>query len=197
MILKGILFYLVVGGILGSLVFSIILFQRAMRVEKLPVYAEVQDFRLIDARGQEFRLKNLKGKVWVADFIFTTCSGICPVMTKNMAALSRSFSPIDSVEMVSVSVNPENDTPAVLAGFARRYHANTTKWHFLTGSREEITHLALESFKIGSVEEPIFHSNRFVLVDRTGKIRGYYDGTQTKNINALFKDIAALIKEKR
>ena len=194
---KGKLFYIVIAGICGFLIFSIFLFQRAIKVEKLLIYGKVNDFRLLDTQGREFTLKNLKGKVWVADFIFTTCGGICPLMTKNMAALHRSFLPIDSVEMVSVSVNPENDSPAVLAGFARKYHANPTKWHFLTGPREEIKQLAVKSFKVGSVEEPIFHSDRFVLVDQEERIRGYYDGTQQKSINALFKDIATLMKEKR
>ena len=194
---RGKLFYLVIGGIGGFLIFSVFFFQRAVQVERLPVYGQVSDFRLLDTQGREFTLKNLSGKVWVVDFIFTACSGICPVMTKNMAALHRSFLPIDSVEMVSVSVNPENDTPSVLAGFARKYHANPTQWHFLTGSREEITQLAVKSFKVGSVEDPLFHIDRFALVDQEGKIRGYYDGTQQKSINILFKDIATLIKEKR
>ena len=194
---KGKLFYLIIGGIGGFLIFSMFLFQRALKVEKLPVYGKVNNFRLLDTQAREFTLKNLRDKVWVADFMFTTCGGICPVMTKNMAALHRSFLPIDSVEMVSISVNPENDSPAVLAGFARKYHANPTKWHFLTGSREEIKQLAVKSFKVGSVDEPIFHSDRFVLVDREGNIRGYYEGTQQKSINTLFKDIAALIKERR
>lgn len=194
--LRGKFFYLLVVGISGFLIFSVVLFQGAFKVENLPVYGQVNDFRLLDTQGREFRLKDLRGKVWVVDFIFTTCGGICPMMTKNMAALYRSFLPIDSVEMVSISVNPENDTPAVLAAFARKYHADSTKWHFLTGVREEITRLAVESFKVGSLEEPIFHSDRFVLVDRQGRVRGYYDGTQPKSINTLFKNIAALIKEK-
>ncbi len=194
---RGKIFYLIVVGILGSLIFSVVLFQRALKVESLPVYGQVNSFQLLDTQGREFRLNNLKGKVWLVDFIFTTCGGICPVMTKNMAALYRSFLPIDSVEMVSVSVNPENDSPDILARFARKYHADTTKWHFLTGARDEIKRLAVESFKVGSLEEPIFHSDRFVLVDREGRIRGYYDGTQQKSIDTLFKDIAALIKERK
>lgn len=194
---RGRIFYLIAAGILGALIFSVVFFQRALKVESLPVYGQVNSFRLLDTQGREFTLKDLKGKVWLTDFIFTTCGGICPVMTKNMAALYRSFLTIDSVEMVSISVNPEHDSPDVLAAFARKYHADTTKWHFLTGERDEIKRLAVESFQVGSVEEPIFHSDRFVLVDRQGRIRGYYDGTQQKSINTLFKDIAALIKERK
>lgn len=194
---RGKIFYFIAAGILGSLIFSVFLFQRALRVEKLPVYGKVEDFRLMDTNGREFTLINLKNKVWVVDFIFTTCSGICPLMTKNLAALYRSFAPIEAVAMVSISVNPENDSPEVLANFARKYHADTDQWHFLTGSRKEIQELAVGSFKVRSVDEPIFHSDRFVLVDREGNIRGYYDGTEQKSINTLYKDIVALIKEKR
>ncbi|HLD69778.1 MAG TPA: SCO family protein [Candidatus Omnitrophota bacterium] len=194
---RGKLFYLVIAGILGALIFSVVLFQGALKVETLPIYGKVNDFRLLDTEGREFTLKDLKGKVWLADFIFTTCGGICPVMTKNMAALYRSFLSIDSVKMVSISVNPEHDSVDVLSAFARKYHANSSKWHFLTGERDEIKRLAVESFQVGSVDEPIFHSDRFILVDGEGRIRGYYDGTQQKSINILFKDIAALIKERK
>ena len=194
---RGKLFYLVIAGILGALIFSVVLFQGALKVETLPIYGKVNDFRLLDTEGREFTLKDLKGKVWLADFIFTTCGGICPVMTKNMAALYRSILSIDSVKMVSISVNPEHDSVDVLSAFARKYHANSSKWHFLTGERDEIKRLAVESFQVGSVDEPIFHSDRFILVDGEGRIRGYYDGTQQKSINILFKDIAALIKERK
>ena len=194
---RGKLFYLVIAGILGALIFSVVLFQGALKVETLPIYGKVNDFRLLDTEGREFTLKDLKGKVWLAYFIFTTCGGICPVMTKNMAALYRSFLSIDSVKMVSISVNPEHDSVDVLSAFARKYHANSSKWHFLTGERDEIKRLAVESFQVGSVDEPIFHSDRFILVDGEGRIRGYYDGTQQKSINILFKDIAALIKERK
>ena len=183
-------------GILGFLAFTISIFQRTLKVEPLPVYGKVSDFHLYDSSGREFSLKNLQNKIWVADFIFTTCGGICPVMTKNLAALHRSFLPLEGIEIVSISVNPENDTPQVLAKFAKKYNADTNKWHFLTGPRKEIKTLAVESFRLGSVDEPIFHSDRFVLVDARARIRGYYDGTQQKSLNALFKDMANLMKEK-
>ena len=183
-------------GILGFLAFTVFIFQRTLKVEPLLVYGKVSDFRLYDSAGREFSLKNLQNKIWVVDFVFTTCGGICPTMTKNLAALHRSFAPLENVEMVSISVNPENDTPQVLAKFAKKYNADTNKWHFLTGPREEIKRLAVESFKLGSVEEPIFHSDRFVLVDTLGRIRGYYEGTQQKSLNTVFKDMAKLMKEK-
>ncbi len=176
--------------------FFLVLLKQETNAKKLPILGEVSNFNLIDTQEKQFTLQKLKGKIWVVDFMFTTCGNICPMLTKNMAALHRSFFSVDSVEMISISVNPENDSPFVLREFAKRYHADTKKWHFLTGSRAEIQNLTVKSFKIGSWEDPIFHSDQFVLVDAKSRIRGYYAGTEQKKINTLFKDIAALMKEK-
>ena len=192
---KNVLYFFIFTGIVLFSAFTLLFFRQATQSKALPVLGQVADFHLYDTESREFGLTQLKGKVWVADFIFTTCSGICPVMTKNMAALHRSFLLVDGVEMVSITVNPENDSPGVLAAYAKRYHADLKKWHFLTGARAEIQKLAVHSFKIGSVKEPVFHSDRFVLVDRQGRIRGYYEGTEDKRIGGLFKDIVTVTKE--
>ena len=163
----------------------------------IPKMGRVADFKLINQDNEAFGLKDLKGKIWVADFIFSTCGGICPVMSKNMAQLNRSFALLsDEVAFVSFSVNPENDTPERLKEYAKRYQANNRIWEFLTGPREEIQRLAVYSFKVGSVEEMAMHSAYFVLVDRRANVRGYYEGTDKKRVEQLFKDIAALLKEK-
>ena len=194
--LRKIIYVLLGVGISLSIFFFLVLLGLETKTKKLPVLGEVSDFHLRDTNSNEFDLEKLKGKIWVVDFMFTTCGNICPMLTKNMAALHRSFDSVDQVEMVSVSVNPENDSPKVLAEFAKQYHADTKKWHFLTGSREEIQNLAVNSFKIGSVDNPVFHSDQFVLVDKHAKIRAYYTGTEQKKVNSLFKDIASLMKEK-
>jgi len=150
---------------------------------------------LTDAKGGLFSSDTLKGKVWVADFIFTTCQGPCPIMSKNMASLHRSYVLENDVRMVSFSVNPEYDSPIVLDKYAERYKANQDKWYFLTGDRSVLEKIIIEGFKVGSIEEPMFHSTRFVLVDKRGRIRGFYDGTKDAEIKNLFKDIAQLKKE--
>ena len=114
-----------------------------------------------------------------------------------MAQLHRSFVLTDDVQLVSISVNPENDTPEVLAVYANNQKADTRHWHFLTGGRNDIQCLAVGSFKIGSVDEPIFHSAKFVLVDRQARIRGYYDASQTEELSRLFRDVSRLIKERK
>ena len=132
----------------------------------------------------------------VLSIIFTTCGGICPLMTKNMTQLFRSYRMVNDVSFVSITVNPETDTPTVLMDYAKKFDANMDQWHFLTGSREAITDIAVHGFKLGSIEEPIFHSAKFVLVDRQLHIRGYYDGTENAELSKLFKDVATLLNER-
>lgn len=164
-------------------------------LDALPVLGQVSDFELTAATGQPFRADRLAGKVWVADFIFTSCAGICPVMTGEMAELHRVFEGEDRVEFVSISVDPETDTPEVLAEYGERYGADPERWHFLTGDIDYIHPLATKIFKIGSLDDPLIHSSRFVLVDGTGAIRGYYIGTDTEDVARLAGDIAELLLE--
>ena len=175
--------------------FTVYIFKKETQKIRLPVLGTVHDFLLYDTKAKEFQLKDLDNKIWIANFIFTTCGGICPIMSKNMAALHRSYFRENDIEVVSFTVNPENDSPEVLAQYAQKLNADTSKWHFLTGSRETITDLAVNSFKIGSVAEPIFHSGYFILIDKKAQIRGYYDGTEQEAVRKLFKDVAQLLKE--
>jgi len=176
--------------------YTVFLFSRKTEHQRLPVLGQVHNFNLFDEKGKEFSLANLQGDIWIANFFFTTCSGICPVMSKNMAALHRSFALVGDVTQVSITVNPEFDSSGVLQKYAEKYKANTSKWHFLTGTRGQITELAVKSFKLGSIEEPVFHSSKFTLVDRQGLIRGYYDGVQPGEVSQLFTDITVLLSEK-
>ncbi len=161
---------------------------------KLPFLGKVNDFALTAQDNSKITLKELKGSVWVADFVFTTCSGICPAMTKHMSALSRTYAVHKDIKMVSISVNPENDTPEVLKNYAKKYNANE-RWIFLTGPRDDIQKLAVQSFKIGDMKEIMFHSAMFVLVDRNSRIRGYYDSGDQARLDALNGDVASLRKE--
>ena len=160
----------------------------------LNVLGQVNDFHLTNSEGREVSLKDLKGKVWVADFFFTSCSGICPMMGGHMSRLHEIFKPFADVRLVSFSVNPENDHPEVLKAYARKFHADTQKWIFLTGSREALTQVAVNSFKLGDIKEPIFHSSYFTLVDKEGRIRGYYDSSDAKNIDQVIRDLKQLLK---
>ena len=186
---------LIVLAVVLFVTYTIFLFTRQTERPDLPFLGQVQDFNLFDEKGEEFSLSRLRGDIWIANFFFTTCSDICPVMSKNMAALHRSFALVGDVTQISITVNPEFDSSVVLKKYAQKYQANTSKWHFLTGTRAQITELAVNSFKLGSIEEPVFHSSKFALVDRQGSIRGYYDGVQPGEVSQLFTDITVLLKE--
>jgi protein SCO1/2 len=193
---KTLLIFVIIPAIILSMAFASFLMYKEVNKKQLPVLGRVYDFVLTDEKGDSFSFNKLKNKIWVVDFIFTTCSDICPIMTKNMAKLDKTFAAVDGIKLVSITVNPEQDSPEILKKYSEKYDANSKKWHFLTGSRDKIREIVLKSFKLGSIEEPIFHSSYFTLVDQNGLIRGYYDGLETKDINKLFKDAASLLKEK-
>lgn len=188
--------FIILQVIVIAVIASFVVIKFAVPKPQLPRLGQVQDFTLIDSEGRNIGLKDLIGKVWLADFMFTTCGNICPMMTKNMSQIHKSYQMFDDVKMVSFSVNPENDQPEVLKKYAQKFNVNTDSWYFLTGSREELTNVAVHSFKLGDIKEPIFHSSYFTLVDRQGMIRGYYDGVDKNNLQKIAKDIRAVIMEK-
>ena len=172
------------------------------KTEPLPVLATVPDFSFTERSGEPFGLEELRGHLWLADFIFTSCAGTCPIMTSQMNALQTAFAQEKlDMRLVSFTVDPERDTPEVLRRFAEGYGAEQERWFFITGPGEQMQKLAKEGFLLaaatgGDAEEAIIHSNRFVLVDRAGRIRKYYDGT-AENINQeILRDLKALFEEK-
>lgn len=176
-----------------SISFAAYTLHKTLNKPQLPVLSQVTNFKLVDLHGNQFSLKSLEGKIWIADFFFTTCSDICPIMTKNMRSLYESFKLEPKVRLVSITVNPEQDGPETLKRYASEMKIRENKWHFLTGQRKDIRRLLVNDFKLGDVSEPIFHSSYFALVDGDGLIRGYYDGTDKEAVAQLFKDTAALL----
>lgn len=167
--------------------------------QALPVLGEVPPFELINRDGRALSQQDLLGQPWIADFIFTSCRVSCPAMTQRMAAL-RPRLPA-TVSLVSISVDPENDRPEVLEEYARSYEA-PDRWYFLTGERDEIYELIQGGFNLGVQAlppelaeqslEPITHSTRFVLVDASGRIRGYYDAFDSGAMARLVQDLGRL-----
>ena len=160
---------------------------------QLPKLGSIPSFEFTDSDGNLISKKELTGKVWVADFIFTTSTMACPVMTGNMNLIHTAFKNNDKVRIVSISVYPEYDTPEILKEYASRYNANTNRWHFLTGPEENVKLVIKNGFKMGDYEDIIFHSEKFALVDQNGNIRGYYNGMKTDDIKTLKKDIRVLL----
>ena len=162
---------------------------------ELPIIGQIPSFDLIDQNGESFTLASVKGNVWLADFIFTTCAGPCPIMTERMSTVQHDLIDIDKLKFVSFTVNPDYDTPEVLKKYAKRYDADISTWSFVTGKYEQIQELIANGFKMGDEEEIVFHSTRFALVDHEGNLRGYYSGTEPMDHENLTRDIHSLVKK--
>ena len=180
-----------------SLLIVLVLFLAGCaRPQEIPVYSAIPDFSLTERSNRIVTRKELEGKIWIADFIFTHCGGICPAMSANMQKLQDRL-PKD-VMLVSFSVDPANDTPAVLSEYAKRYNAHPDRWLFLTGDIAHIQRLSVDGFKLamdptgGTEVEPIAHSSRFVLVDREGRIRGYYGMEEADTLDRIVADVKRL-----
>lgn len=165
----------------------------------LPMWGTVPDFSMTDQSARPFVKKELDGKIWVADFIYTGCGTACPMLTRRMAELQKRYADAPDVCFVSFSVDPEVDTPQRLDEYASRFGADPEQWKFLTGPAENVRRTVTEGFKLSMAPAEntpdIFHSEKFVLVDRMGRIRGYYDADPA-GLKRLAKDIKGLLKEK-
>ena len=154
----------------------------------LPVYGQVGDFTLLDQNQSEVTRRTLSGKPWIANFMFSRCAGACPVMSVKMEGFQKS---LGRIRLVSFSVDPERDSPAALAEYAKKYSAESGRWFFLTGSKETLNKVS-NSVHLGSLGDLGMHSLRFVLVDADSNIRGYYDSTDAKAIQKLLHDAKRL-----
>jgi protein SCO1/2 len=163
----------------------------------LPQYASIPDFTLTDQTGAAFSsASQLKGHIWIADFIFTNCTGPCPRMSSQMHHVQTGLAGVDGVRLVSFTVDPDRDTPPVLAAYASRFEAKPGTWFFLTGPRDSLHQLSRNAFMLGDVDGNLQHSTRIVLVDRSSKIRGFYLTSEDDAIPRLIADAKSLTKEK-
>jgi protein SCO1/2 len=165
----------------------------------LPELGDVPAFTLVDARGASFSSAKLQGKIWVADFFFTTCNGPCPRMSAVMHRLQQRFlsqrKSLDRVRLVSISIDPAHDTPAVIAEYSGHFRADSRIWWFLTGDEETVKRLSADTFHVNTRAAPLEHSTRFVLVDGKSRIRGYYETTDVAMLDQLVEDVGALRRE--
>jgi protein SCO1/2 len=166
----------------------------------LPVLFDAATFNLTDQDAKAFSSDQLRGKTWVADFVFTNCPGACPKMTMRMAGLQKTLARPD-VHFVSFSVDPDRDTPAVLKQYAKNYDADPSRWHFLTGDKAALFRAArdmkLTAEPAGVLGPEIAHAEKFLLVDGRGRVRGAYDSKDDDDMKRLAADAAAVAGEKR
>ena len=164
----------------------------------------IGNFSFTNQYGETITQHAVKGKVYVAEYFFTTCGTICPKMNEQMQRVQRAFVDNDEVRLLSFTVDPLVDTVEQMKRYADGHGAKKGQWHFLTGSKEKLYSLARKSFfvlkpaeasNLGDAGSDFIHTNNFVLVDRLGRIRGYYDGTNQSEVDDLMKDIEYLLEE--
>lgn len=149
-------------------------------------------FSMTDSTGAAFSSESLKGRIWVAYFFFTSCTGPCPIMNRQMAEIAREFADTPGVEFVGFSVDPAVDTPERLAEYGKQFDVDPAKWHMLTGPLEEVSRVGV-ALKVGAADQPIFHSTRFILIDKQGAVHGYYTGTEADGVAKLKREMRALL----
>lgn len=165
----------------------------------------IEEFSFLNQNNEEITLKDVEGKVFVAEYFFTTCQTICPVMTEEMTRVQKEFKGNEDVKILSFTVDPEVDDVEVMNAYAKEHNAVDGQWHFLTGEKKDLYKLARNSFfvlkpaeaqNLGDAGSDFIHTNNFVLVDQELRIRGYYDGTSSEEVDILMEDIQILLKEK-
>lgn len=165
----------------------------------------IQEFSFVNQDGQKVTNQTVKGKIWVAEYFFTTCQSICPIMNQEMNRVQKAFQGDSDVKILSFTVDPDMDTPEQLKKYAKEHSYVQGQWHFLTGKKEELYRFARESVFVlspaeaenkGDAGSDFIHTNNFVLIDYLGRIRGYYNGTLPHEVNQLIEDIKLLKEEK-
>ena len=171
----------------------------ALRQRNISSFGSVPEFGLINQGGKNFGSGDLRGKIWIADFIYTTCPGPCPMISNRMSELQEPLKNSD-VHLVSFTVDPAKDSPPVLRSYAEKLGAEPGRWDFLTGPPSTIYNLSRNGFKLavsdGNEEKGLpVHSTRMILVDRHGVIRGYYDASEADAVTKLVADTTHLLRE--
>lgn len=199
-----------VGGllvVLVSLMWFLLSFQKGFFDVKLPVMSYVQDFSFTDQNGQKINEHNLDGKVYVTEYFFTTCHGICPKMNANMQKVYEQFKNDKNFAILSHTSMPETDSVPLLKAYEEKMvgknPAFAAKWYFVTGSKDSLYKMARQSYLLDNdknnsenIEDHFIHTQFFALVDKQKRVRGVYDGLKLNEIAQLDKDIQELLKEK-
>lgn len=195
----------VMVGIVGVFVWSRL--NGGLSGEKPFIYTQVGDFALTNQHNEAISQENLRGQIWIADVIFTRCPLQCIRMTKRMSELQDALPKDKSIKFISITADPEFDTPTVLRNYAQQYGADQNRWWFVTGLKREINRLAVDGLKLvvykkkpeeREVPADLFlHSTKFVLVDAHGRIRGWFDGENPESKPEIVRAVKMLLREKR
>jgi len=198
---KGLIYILFFVVLLGGFYAAMIKFTDFEEV-KLPVLNSVQPFYFVKQDSTVVTQKDLANRVYVAEYFFTTCKGICPKMNKNMQVVYEKFKNNPNFLILSHTVNPENDSVSVLKRYADSLGASPNNWWFLYGSKTDLYKSARESYLLDdpknsskNIDDQFLHTQFFALVDKQGRVRGIYDGIKKDEVDQLMLDIEEIIKE--
>ncbi|MDX5338544.1 MAG: SCO family protein [Cyclobacteriaceae bacterium] len=163
---------------------------------------DIPEFSFTNQEGKRIGRQEMEGKITIVDFFFTSCPSICPIMSKEMERVNDMFREEGQVQIMSISIDPEYDTPEILKEYAERHNAIPGKWHFLSGPKEETYQLAKCGFVIPTVDgngvpDDFVHSDKFILIDSQGRIRGYYSGTNREQVDLLILETKVLLHGKK
>ncbi len=169
-------------------------------IQYVKKYHTIAPFSMTNQNGETITEKDYENTIYIADFFFTTCPSICPIMTKNMHVLQEKLIKYPEVKLLSYSVTPEIDSVAQLKRYAQKNKVNDAQWNLVTGSKKEIYQLARKSYLVVKEDGDggpfdMIHTENFVLVDRQKRIRGYYDGTQRDAMDNILNDVEILLSE--
>lgn len=163
------------------------------------IYHKIPDFSFNDQNGKTITAKTFENKIYVADFFFTSCTTICPVMGKEMQRLYKKYKGNEKIAFLSHSIDPAHDSVPVLKEYSEDLGVDNHQWHFVTGEQEAIFNMAQNHYMISAMRDStlpdgVLHSGAFILVDSQKRIRGYYDGTSNKEVDKLISDISILLQ---
>ncbi len=187
---------LVIGGIVAA-------FALSKNKSSFPLRRPLPEFALTNQVGEKISRSDLLGQVWLADIFFTRCAGPCLRLSKQMSEMEKTLPP--EVKLVSLTADPAYDTPEVLKKYGGKFNADPKRWLFLTGPKEEIYKLAMDGLllaveenkgKVKSIDEMFIHSTLFVLVDKQGQMRAFYESTEPQTKERILSDIQKLLAEK-
>ncbi len=199
---KKAIVYLMFFAVLFAVFYGVLMYTTDFAKVKLPVLNTVQPFSFLKQDSSMVSQQETQGRVYVAEYFFTSCKGICPKMNKNMKAIYEKFKTDSNFLVISHTVNPEVDSLPVMRHYADSMGANSKNWWFVTGSKEALYKAARESYMLDdpknnskNIDEQFLHTQFFTLVDRLGRVRGVYDGIKKDEIEQLIHDISELIAE--
>lgn len=179
-------------------------FGEAVVVDGDTIFLKTPDFELTDQNGRKFSSDKMRGNITVTDFFFTRCGTICPKISSELTRVQGVFKDNEDVLLISMTIDPKHDTTEVLSAYATEYEAIEDKWFFLTGDKREIYDLAIKGFKlpvadaseynpdITNIDDTFIHSEKLLLIDKDGYVRGIYDGTNKEDVDRLIVEISVL-----